>query len=142
MTITYDDPFNLRDPRSFRASLGFLLKDYDAALIEKFKKLHYEWRQLPSVKALAADFPYRNAASLTYGSTRFLPTCFTYLMRHQRRLKNVFQEKSGTIEVLEGKTINYYLVMEKQKEFSLSTKDQPALKNDNKFTSVYYKKNE
>ena len=51
MTITYDDPFNLKDPRSFRASLGFLLPTYDADLFAKFKKLHYEWKSLPKAGA-------------------------------------------------------------------------------------------
>jgi hypothetical protein len=68
MNITYDDAFNLTDPRTFRASLGFLLKDYDPALIEKFKKLHYEWKSLPSVPALTGQFPYRNEASLSFGN--------------------------------------------------------------------------
>ena len=52
MTITYDDPFNLVDPRTYRASLGFLLPTYDAALFAKFKTLHYDWVSLPSVKTL------------------------------------------------------------------------------------------
>ena len=82
MTITYDDPFNLKDPRTFRASLGFLLPKYDAELLAKFKKLHYEWKSLPAVGSLYGQFPYRNAASLAFGSTRFLPTCLTYLMRN------------------------------------------------------------
>ena len=47
MTITYDDPFNLKDARGFRASIGFLLQDFDSALINQFKKLHYEWKSLP-----------------------------------------------------------------------------------------------
>lgn len=43
MTISYDDPFNLKDARGFRASIGFLMKDYDKTLFDKFKALHYEW---------------------------------------------------------------------------------------------------
>ena len=113
MTITYDDVFNLKDPRSFRASLGFLLKDYDAVLIAKFKKLHYDWRSLPEVKSLSGEFPYRNTASLAFGSTRFLPACLTYIMRNARRMKNVLTERSGTIEVIENGMIRYYLIIEK-----------------------------
>ncbi len=41
MTITYDDPFNLKDARSYRASLGFLMEDYDKTTIEKFEKIGY-----------------------------------------------------------------------------------------------------
>lgn len=37
--------------------------------------------------------------------------------------------------------IRYYLVTEKQNEFYLTTHAQPELKNENKYTSVYYKKN-
>lgn len=122
MTITYDDPFNLKDPRTFRASIGFLLQEYDPALFAKFKQLHYEWKSLPSVPSLSGEFPYRNTASLTFGNTRFLPTCLTYIMRNQRRLKNVLQHKCGTIELIDGGVINYYLVIDKQKEFFLSTK--------------------
>ncbi len=82
MTISYDDPFNVKDARTYRASLGFLLQDYDGALFEKFKKLHYQWRSLPQVDSLSGEFPYRNAASLQFGATRFLPTCLTYIMRN------------------------------------------------------------
>jgi hypothetical protein len=89
MTITYDDPFNLKDPRSFRASLGFLLPTYDGELFAKFKKLHYEWKNLPKAGALYGEFPYRNSASLSFGATRFLPTCLTYILRNSRRLKHV-----------------------------------------------------
>lgn len=145
MTITYDDPFNLKDARSFRASLGFLLPTYDAELFAKFKKLHYEWKSLPKAGALYGQFPYRNAASMTFGSTRFLPTCLTYLFRNQRRFKHLLQPdspKSGTIEVIEGGLIKYYLMTEKQRDFFLTTKGQPELKNEDKFTSVYYKKND
>ena len=114
MTITYDDPFNLVDPRTYRASLGFLLPKYDADLFEKFKKLHYTWVSLPSVKTLHGVFPYRNAASLSFGSTRFLPSCLTYLYRNQRRLKSVLDGSlCGTIEIIENKIIKYYLVIEK-----------------------------
>ena len=113
MNITYDDAFNLKDPRTFRASLGFLLKEYAPALIEKFKKLHYEWKSLPSAVALSGSFPYRNEASLSFGNQRFLPTCLTYVMRNSRRLKNVMKERVGTIEVIENKTITYYLIIEK-----------------------------
>jgi len=143
MTITYDDPFNLVDPRTFRASLGFLLPTYDADLLAKFKKLHYTWKSLPSAGALYGEFPYRNAASLSFGSTRFLPTCLTHLMRNQRRYRQVLQgeaPKSGTIEVIENGVIKYYLIIEKQKEFVLTTMKQPELKNEDKFTSIYYKK--
>ena len=141
MTITYDDPFNLKDPRTFRASLGFLLPTYDAALFDKFKKLHYEWRSLPQVKTLYGEFPYRNAASIQFGSTRFLPTCLTYIWRNSRRLKNVIDGNlCGTIEIIENRTIKYHLVIEKQKEFFLTSKESPELKDDNKFTSIYYKK--
>ena len=141
MTITYDDPFNLKDPRTYRASLGFLLPNHDAALFEKFKKLHYEWKSLPSVKSLSGQFPYRNAASISFGATRFLPTCLTYMMRNQRRLKNVIDGNlCGTIEVIENRTITYYLVIEKQKEFYLTTHPDPDIKDDSRFTSVYYKK--
>jgi hypothetical protein len=31
---------------------------------------------------------------------------------------------------------------EKQRDFFLTTKGQPELKNEDKFTSVYYKKND
>jgi len=113
MTIAYDDPFNLLDPRSYRASLGFLLTEYDGQLIEKFKKMHYEWRSLPPVKAITGQFPYRNSASLAFGATRFLPACLTYIFRNQKRLKGAFDIKSGTIEVIENGMIKYYLVMEK-----------------------------
>jgi hypothetical protein len=89
MTITYDDPFNLKDPRTFRASLGFFFTKYDADLFAKFKKLQYTWKELPKAGALYGEFPYRNAASLSFGSTRFLPTCLTYIMRNQRRFKTV-----------------------------------------------------
>jgi hypothetical protein len=89
MTITYDDPFNLKDPRTFRASLGFFFTKYDADLFAKFKKLHYTWKELPKAGALYGEFPYRNAASLSFGSTRFLPTCLTYIMRNQRRFKTL-----------------------------------------------------
>jgi hypothetical protein len=145
MTITYDDPFNLKDPRTFRASLGFLLPKYDAELFAKFKKIHYEWKSLPAAGALYGQFPYRNAASLAFGSTRFLPTCLTYLMRNQRKYKNFLNgeaQKSGTIEIIENGMIKYYLITDKQKEFFLTTKPQPELKNEDKFTSVYYKKND
>lgn len=60
MTITYDDPFNLVDPRSYRASLGFILTDFDQNKIDEFKKLHYEWTSLPQAKALHGVFPFRN----------------------------------------------------------------------------------
>ena len=140
MTITYDDPFNLTEARAFRASLGFLLKEYDAQLIEKFKKLHYEWKSLPSVASLSGDFPYRNEASLSFGTTRFLPTCLNYILRNSRRLKKVLQEKAGTIEVIENNNIAYYLVIEKQKEFHLSSFKQPELKNEDKLTTVFYNK--
>jgi len=142
MNISYDDPFNLKDPRSFRASLGFLLPNYDAQLIEKFKKLHYEWRSLPAAKALKGDFTYRNEASLAFGMQRFLPTCLNYVMRNARRLKKVMAERTGTIEVVQGKTISYYLMMEKQKDFYLTSKGQPELKDEGKFTTMYYKKHE
>ncbi len=82
MTISYDDPFNLMDPRSYRASIGFLMKDYDKSLFDKFKALHYEWKSLPQVASLSGEFPYRNTASLTFGSTRFLPSCLTYIYRN------------------------------------------------------------
>lgn len=121
MTITYDDPFNLKDARSFRASIGFLLKEYDAKVIESFKKLHYEWRSLPEVKSLSGEFPYRNSASLSFGSTRFLPTCLTYIYRNSRRLKGQVQNLSSTIEVVDGGMIRYYLVIEKPKEFYLTS---------------------
>ena len=52
MIITYDDPFNLKDPRAYRASMGFLMKEKDNAIIEQFKKLHYDWTYLPEVDAL------------------------------------------------------------------------------------------
>ena len=46
----------------------------------------------------------------------------------------------GTIELIENKTIKYFLVIEKQKEFYLTTKEEPEIKNGNKFTNIYYKK--
>lgn len=140
MIISYDDPFNVKDPRTYRASLGFLLKDYDGELFEKFKKLHYQWRSLPSVDSLYGEFPYRNAASTQFGATRFLPTCLTYIMRNSRRLKKVVRETSGTIEIIEGNLLRYYLVIEKPEEFHLTTHAQPEVKAADKFTSVYYKK--
>jgi hypothetical protein len=146
MTITYDDPFNLKDARSYRASLGFLLPSYDPDLIKKFQKLHYQWKSLPKAKSLYGTFPYRNAASLSFGATRFLPTCLNYLMRNQRRFKDILNgdtPKAGTIEVIEnGNVIRYYLVIEMHREFMLTTKGQPELKNEGKFTSIYYKKND
>jgi hypothetical protein len=143
MTIIYDDPFNLRDARTFRASIGFLLKDYDKVLFDKFKALHYEWKSLPSgVNTLSGEFPYRNAASLSFGQQRFLPTCLTYIFRNQRKYKGLLSTMggTGTIEVIENGMIRYYLVTERQREFNLTTRPQPMLKNENKFTSVYYNK--
>lgn len=121
MTITYDDPFNLKDARSFRTSIGFLVKEYDPKLIESFKKLHYEWRMLPQVQSLSGELPYRNAASLTFGMSRFLPTCLTYIYRNARKLKGAVQNLSSTIEVVDGGMIRYYLIIEKPKEFYLTS---------------------
>ncbi len=52
------------------------------------------------------------------------------------------RERIGTIEMIENKTISYYLIVEKQKDFFLTSKPQPELKNEGKFTSMYYKKND
>lgn len=92
MTIAYDDPFNLRDPRSYRASLGFLLPHYDSNLVEKFKKLHYQWTSVPQCEALCGNFPYRNAASLSFASTRFLPACLTYILRNRKTMKKALEK--------------------------------------------------
>lgn len=75
MTIAYDDPFNLIDPRTYRASLGFLFENYDKPTFDKFEKLGYQWRKLQPTKSLCGSFPYRNKSSLAFGQSRFLPSC-------------------------------------------------------------------
>lgn len=50
-------------------------------------------------------------------------------------------QRAGTIEVFEGKNIKYYMVIEKANEFYLTTKGQPQVKNKDKYTNLYYKKN-
>jgi hypothetical protein len=39
MTISYDDPYNLIESNAFRASIGFLLKNYDAKVLEHFRDI-------------------------------------------------------------------------------------------------------
>lgn len=34
MSIQYDDPYNLKEPDQFRASLGILLEIYDSTIID------------------------------------------------------------------------------------------------------------
>lgn len=91
LTITYDDPFNLKDARAYRASLGFLFSEFDKNLFEKFKKLGYQWTSLPESDALCGVFPYRNKVSLAFGATRFLPACLTYLFRNQKAKKEILK---------------------------------------------------
>ena len=123
MNISYDDPFNLKDPRAFRASLGFFIRDFDQKLVDEFKKVHYQWTSLPETPALCGEFPYRNKASLTFGgATRFLPACLNYILRNMKRLKESLQKKAGTVEVIEGNTIKYYMVLDHHQEFFLTTK--------------------
>ena len=145
LTIVYDDPFNLVDPRFYRASLGFLLESADKNLIDKFGKMGYTWRQLPKSQALSGSFPYRNKSSIAFGSSRFLPSCLQYLLRNQRSMKDVLKnmdQMSGTLELLDrtSNRIRYFMPIENQKEFYLTTKDVPRAKRENKYTNLYYKK--
>lgn len=42
MTMSYDDPYNLVDPEQFRASYGFLFKNYDSKMFDTItKKLNF-----------------------------------------------------------------------------------------------------
>ena len=141
LTLTYDDPFNLKDPRAFRASLGFFFAELpEAKLLDEFKKLHYEWRALPQAKALYGEFPYRNASSMAFGATRFLPACLTYILRN-KKIKDICSAKAGTVELISDGRIKYYMVLEKQECFYLTTKEQGDVKNEDKYTNLYYKKN-
>ncbi len=145
LTLTYDDPFNLVDARSYRASMGFYFKDENKELFEKFKKLGYHWTYLPPCKALTGEFPYRNKSSLAFGSTRFLPGCMTYLMRNKRAMKVILNDmgkRAGTLEMIDSGLIKYFMALEKRQEFFLTQKEAPAVKNEDKYTNIYYKKNQ
>eukprot|EP00347_Sterkiella_histriomuscorum_P011331 403372860 len=142
MTMVYDDPFNLIDARSYRASIGFLLDQYDRETIAKFEKLGYQTTVLKESNSMYGSFPYRNKSSLAFGATRFLPSCLQYLLRNERSMKEVMKnmdQTTGTIEIIDGKTIRYYLPVEHQQDFYLTTKEQPPAKKPNKYTNLYYK---
>ena len=123
MVISYDDAYNVANPNLYRCSYGFLLKEKDEKLLEKFKdKLGFEWTWLPETMCLSGEFPYRNASSLTFAGTRFLPTCYSYIYRNQKKLQELLKDenKCGTIELIDGSTLTYYIPMENFKEFYLT----------------------
>jgi hypothetical protein len=41
LTLAYDDPYNLEDPKANRTSNGFLFKKPDSKLLERFKEMKY-----------------------------------------------------------------------------------------------------
>lgn len=144
LTIVYDDPYNLFDPDTFRSSYGFLLKTYDSKLLETFKtKLNFEWTQLPECQALSGKFPYRFSSSISFGSLRFYPTCWGYILRNKKKLNDLLQreQKTGTIELFENGSINYYMPLSHFDSFYLTKHEQPLVVNDAKYTNLYYKKN-
>jgi hypothetical protein len=102
MTISYDDPLNLKDARGYRASLGFIMEDFDMLLYERFKKVGYLWTSLPATKGLYGEMTYRNASSVAFGYTRFIPSAITYMMRNQKRMKEVLAKlkRFNMIEII------------------------------------------
>ena len=57
-------------------------------------------------------------------------------------MKNVEKHPSGTLELLDEGQIKYFLVTQNQKDFYLTSKEQPGVKNEAKYTNLYYKKNQ
>lgn len=55
-------------------------------------------------------------------------------------LRNM-DKSSGTLELIDGKMIKYFMMIENQKDYYLTTKEAPIVKNEDKYTNLYYKKN-
>lgn len=56
------------------------------------------------------------------------------------KLRNM-DKSAGTLELIEDGRIKYYMVLDNHKEFFLTTMEAPVVKNDTKYTNIYYKKN-
>lgn len=58
----------------------------------------------------------------------------------KNKLKDMDQS-SGTLELIEDGRIKYYMILENFKQFFLTSMLPPVVKNEEKYTNIYYKKN-
>ena len=132
--IFYDDPGDLIDENTMRVSAGFIVKVKNDGVDEYFKKLGYESKLLPSGKAVGVLFPIVCSWSVQFwvASFKSYPAMFNHIEGNQQKyIKMLSGQRTVCMEIYNipmGK-VNFYMPMEKAKEFYLTKAPEPKLKS-------------
>ena len=83
MGIYYDDPYNIKDPESFRASIGILSSFKNDEMINFYTSRGYKIRQLPKVNSIYGSFPYKCSLSFPLAASKYYPASLRYMKNNQ-----------------------------------------------------------
>ena len=138
MGIYYDDPYNLKRPNEFRATLGILFVDRNVQAENFFKIKGYKIKALPKVNSIYGEFPYKCFLSYSLAPIKFYPASLEYIGRNKTKYGDLFNpcEPSGSIELYEGNLIKFYFPLSNRSDFYLTKDPAPEMKDNQKYSEM------